>query len=69
MVQGSIQYLSKKIGHISLVVCCKKYIGTPLNFQGFCTGHSTIRATQVVRITVRPARVLVCILDKIYIIY
>ena len=33
------------------------------------TGHSTIRATQAVRITVRPARVLVCILDKIYIIY
>ena len=28
--------------------------------------HSTVRAIQAVRITVRPARVLVCILDKIY---
>ena len=33
------------------------------------SGHSTIRAIQVVRIAVRLARVLICILDKIYSIY
>ena len=33
------------------------------------TGHSTSRAIQVVRITVRPVRVLMWVLDKIYSIH
>ena len=32
-------------------------------------GHSTSRAIQVVRITVRPVRVLMWVLDKIYSIH
>ena len=33
------------------------------------TGHSTIRAIQAVRITVRLVRILMCVLDKTYSIH